>query len=404
MLQDAGLETTAEAAPEAPAPAPPQPPPPPAETLDRQPPISPAPGTPESASRHQKKNVDPVRREANRRAAERSRGRQQEKVVALEMAVQTLSEENLRLKEEIARLEGKDAAPEAVPNIEQQQQPNLVPQVEPTPTFDAAAAAAVATQATNQHFLELLAQGANFEDTLANLNASGAEGDNPWAQLFSGSEVEVDGRLGQLAAVASNQAGEEPQQQQPPAPGSDVATSTKPAKPAPISSAALTAEIEKSLQTDIANTKAAIARADRELARRRGQPVYGEDVQDEGEYVPTHADLFYADDAALATYSDKALQDTTKLEAEISVLREVVARMRESMEKEEAKVLPLEEELRQLNVDGKRDQEGVTTVLRAVRGHITSLMNAPGVCAVRTSFARQNMLTCHRDTCRATSW
>lgn len=347
-----------------------------------------APATPESVARF-KKSVDPVRREANRRAAERSRGRQQEKVVALEMAVQTLSDENLRLKEEIARLEGREAAPETLVNIEQ---PNLSTPVEPSPTFDAVAAAAVATHAQNQHFLELLAQGANFEDTLANLNSTEG-GDNPWAQLFSGSEVEVDGRLGQLAAVASNQAGEEPQQQGA-AVGADLASPTKTVKSAPISSAALTAEIEKSLQDDVASTKSAIARADRELARRRGQAVYG-DVSD-GPYEPTYGELFNADDAALVAHSDKAQQDRIQLEAEASVLREVISRMQDSMEEEEAKLLPLEEEMRMLNVDG--DREGVTSVLRALRGHITSLMSAPGVRAVRPAW-RILQLTYHRDTC-----
>lgn len=337
------------------------------------------PTTPEPVARL-KRSVDPVRREANRRAAERSRGRQQEKVVALEMAVQTLSDENLRLKEEIARLEGRDPPSDALVNIEQ---PIATP-VEPTPTFDAAAAAAVATQAQqNQHLLELLAQGANFEDTLANLN-SGEGGDNPWAQLFSGSEVEVDGRLGQLAAVASNQAGEEPPQAAPVT--GDPASPLKAVRPSPISSAALTAEIEKSLQDDIANTKNAIARADRELARRRGQPVYGDDQEEP--YEPTYAELVSADDAAIAAQSDKAEQDRIQLDIETNVLREVVARMRDSMEEEEAKLQPLEVELRMLCVDS--DREGVTSVLRALRGHITSLMSAPGVSAKREEFANMS--------------
>lgn len=320
------------------------------------------PATPDPPSRF-KKTVDPVRREANRRAAERSRGRQQEKVVALEMAVQTLSDENLRLKDEIARLEGKDAAPETLANLEPQ--PSAAP-VDSSQSLDAAAAAAVASQVQNQHFLELLAQG----------------GDIPWAQLLSESTeaTEVDGRLGQLAAVASNQAGEEP----PTAPvASNELTTPAKAKPAPVSSAALTAELEKSLQEEIAAVKSAIARADRELARRRGQPVFG-DVS-EGSYEPTYPELYEADDAALAEHSAKAELDTAELQTQAIVLREVTARMRASMEKEEGKLLPLEEELRTLNVDGQRDREGVTAVLRALRGHITSLMSAPGVRATRSA-------------------
>lgn len=319
-----------------------------------------SPATPEPPPRT-KKAADPVRREANRRAAERSRGRQQEKIVALEMAVQTLSDENLRFKDEIARLEGRDAAPETLSSAEHQ--PSVVAQTESNQSLDAAAAAAVASQVQNQHFLELLAQG----------------GDIPWAQLLSESEAEADGRLGQLAAVASNQAGEEPPHAAP-APSSELATSIK-ANPAPVSSAALTAELEKSLQEEIASVKNAIARADRELARRRGQPVFGDDP--EGPYEPTYAEFYEADDAVLAEHSAKAEIDTAELQTQTSVLREVIGRMRTSMEEEESKLLPLEEELRTLNVDGQRDREGVTAVLCALRGYITSLMSAPGVRATR---------------------
>ncbi|CAK9783285.1 hypothetical protein CC85DRAFT_282025 [Cutaneotrichosporon oleaginosum] len=312
------------------------------------------PVTPEHPSRS-KKTADPVRREANRRAAERSRGRQQEKIVALEMAVQTLSDENLRLKDEIARIEGRDAAPEVLASIEQQA--NAVP-AESSQSLDAAAAAAVASQVQNQRFLELLAQG----------------GDIPWAQLLSDSEAEVDGRLGQLAAVASNQAGDE-QPQHTPAPSTGPLPSAK-VRPGPLLSAALTAELEKSLQEEISSVKSAIARADRELARRQGQPVLG-DIHEDA-YHPTFTDLYEADEVALAEYSAKAEVETAELETQARVLREVTTRMRAAMEEEESKLLPLEEELRALNVDGQRDREGVTAVLRALRGHITSLMSAPG--------------------------
>ncbi|BEJ13539.1 hypothetical protein CspHIS471_0307130 [Cutaneotrichosporon sp. HIS471] len=303
-----------------------------------------------------KKAADPIRREANRRAAERSRGRQQEKIVALEMAVQTLSDENLRLKDEITRLEGRDVAPETLANMEPP--PSMAP-TESNQSLDAAAAAAVASHVQNQQFLDLLAQG----------------GDIPWAQLLSESEAEVDGRLGQLAAVASNQAGEEPPQ---PAPA-DTTELGNPARtrPAPVSSTALTSELEKLLLEEIASVKNAIARADRELARRRGHQVFGGDVAEDS-YQPIYPELYAADDTALAEHSTKAELDMAELDIQASVLREVTARMRASMEEEETKLLPLEEELRMLNVDGQRDREGVTAVLRAFRGHLTSLMSAPG--------------------------
>ncbi|GMK56552.1 hypothetical protein CspeluHIS016_0303920 [Cutaneotrichosporon spelunceum] len=318
-------------------------------------PVIPAASTPEPPPPRPKKAADPVRREANRRAAERSRGRQQEKIVALEMAVQTLSDENLRLKDEIARLEGRDIAPETITDIEE---PPSVAPAESNQSLDAAAAAAVASQVQNQHFLDLFAHG----------------GDIPWAQLLSESDAEVDGRLGQLAAVASNQAGDEPPQP-PSAPSTELVTPVR-TRPAPVSSTSLTTELEKLLQEEIASVKNAISRADRELARRRGQAVFGDVPEDL--YQPTYPELYEADDTVLAEHSAKIDIDMAELNIQASALREVTTRMRTSMEEEETKLLPLEEELRMLNVDGQRDREGVTAVLRAFRGHLTSLMSAPG--------------------------
>lgn len=378
---------------------------------------TPAPrGKRKSAAASAGSSADARRREANRLAAERSRNRQHEKIIALEMAVQALGDENLKLKEEIERLEGREegGADHNLPTGDQTA----------TTVADVEAATAAAINAADTHNQQgnllaalLSSSGSNIDELTATLDP---ESEQNWMRgvesLFK-DEVDVSGRLGELAAVAAGQEGDgnNDQTSQGHTPAGDALSEgsrsrggsvygpTLPALATSSASAvavAINAEMEKLLRDDIAKTKAAIARVERELTRARGQPVYEEGANDES--IPLSAtipkELLEADNAALLNRSEEIKTEMANAESEAAVLREVIARMRNAHDEDEQKVEGLVSELRGLEMNGdERERDQIAGLLRGLRAHVTTRMNTPGVSDTRYIVERCKL------TCRATS-
>ncbi|KAL1412741.1 hypothetical protein Q8F55_000488 [Vanrija albida] len=370
--------------------------------------------TPTSTGRQRRKAaaaspVDSRRREANRLAAERSRGRQQEKIIALEMAIQALGDENLRLREDIQRLEGRSAddagtaGDQNIVNHEQTAAAVAAAAVEAANAVSVADAVDAQQDTNSRTILAALMSSAGVA-TLDEALAAGLDGDADseaasWMQgvesLFK--EAEASGRLGELAAVAAGQGGEGStndhsglgdvlggpsgrDRQASVLSSSTPASSSILASAASAVTAAINSEMEKLLQQDIAQTKTAIARVERELARLRGQPLYLEDgIVDEPVTLSLPEDLRGASDESVQTRTTEIQAEQAKLDGQAAVLREVVARMRDAHSQEERKLSGLVAELQALDVDGNTevDREQTTTALKAVRAHITNLMNAP---------------------------
>lgn len=351
--------------------------------------------------------ADTRRREANRLAAERSRGRQQEKVVALEMAIQAMGDENLRLKSEIARLEGHDADADDASHAANSADP-LLPDAAMTATAVVEAATAAAAAASDPHAQAeshsrnilaalLSAPGVPLDEALA-AGLAAAEADSDTATWMHGVEslfkdADASGRLGELAAIAAGQGEGSPgangsQHQQEP-PNGDALHKTRSGTPSAAAyilagassiAAALNQELEKALREDLDRTRAAIDRVERECNHLRGQTYQGDDDLDNDVPLSLPPGLIEYDASTLRAHTDDTNAQIEKLEAETNVLREVVVRMMDAHAEDKAKVHTLAEEVRDLGMDGgEQEREKVTTLLKALRATVTNLMNAPVV-------------------------
>lgn len=151
---------------------------------------------------------------------------------------------------------------------------------------------------------------------------------------------------------------------------------------------ALNTEMERILRDDLAATKAAIARLEREIAHVRegippaGGPPSGElDLPSE---EPSHppslpADVLADDAETIRASSDTAQESIKRLEDELPELRNTVATMRDEKVQEETKMAEVVDELFVLGVDGgaedtKRKEE-VDNLLKAIGGYVGSLIN-----------------------------
>ncbi|RSH91812.1 hypothetical protein EHS25_009182 [Saitozyma podzolica] len=390
------------------------------------------------------------RKEANRLAAERSRIRAHEKAAGLEVAARSLEEENARLKEELARLEaevgggvGVQSQTEtdghatvttthtgngvAVQQSQSQSQSESDFQSQPQPqtiSVDDPGSDA-ATQAQNDvHSRNILAA------LMSDAGIAGVEeGDEAtWMQGVENfiKEAESSGRLGELAAVAAGQndgegegnAGAEGEgadaqggvsedqaeegDQSSSVPMQLEADTSSPSKPrvlgftlagaaqatASAIAVALNTEMERILRDDLAATKAAIARLEREIAHVRdsipsagGPPVGGIDVSSDEPSRPSSlpADVLDNDADAIRASSDTAQESIKRLEDELPELRNTVATMRDEKVKEETKMAEVIDELFVLGVDGgaqhNKQKEEVDSLLKAIGGYVGSLIN-----------------------------
>lgn len=347
--------------------------------------------TPVSAKRAAKRPrksaapVDSRRKEANRLAAERSRGRQQEKVVALEVAIQSLGDENLRLREEIARLESGAAEANPVsldlldPPADDDHSRTLLNALLSAPPAPAAPPA-------DDMWLE----------SPGELNDNWMMGIN---DLFPG--VDASGRLSELANIAAGQGSETSaftvsaqdaavlndaisasNAQAAAAPSSTDTprrTATAPQGMRSANSAiALNTEMERFILDDLVKTKEAIARIQREIAFYRG---HGDPVDDDIATEMTLAnDILRANDDEVRAKTTEVEGQIAELESKADVLRVVITRTRDARFEEANKLAAVVNELRALGMDGgERERERITGVLRALRGHITAVIANPGV-------------------------
>jgi hypothetical protein len=387
------------------------------------------------------------RKEANRLAAERSRIRAHEKAAGLEVAARSLEEENARLKEELARLEaevggggglqsqtdtetdghtgtGMQGAQQSQSQSQSQAQAQSQSQshlIVEDPGPDAA------TQAQNDvHSRNILAA------LMSDAGITGVEeGDEAtWMQGVENfiKEAESSGRLGELAAVAAgqndgegeghgegghaqggvseDQAEEGDQSSSVPPEGQATpqleADTSAPAKArvlgftlagaaqatASAIAVALNTEMERILRDDLAATKAAIARLEREIAQVRdsippagGHPGGEIDLPSEEPSHPSSlpAEVLADDAETIRASSDTAHESIKRLEDELPELRNTVATMRDEKVQEETKMAEVIDELFVLGVDGgaqdTKQKEDVDNLLKAIGGYVGSLIN-----------------------------
>ena len=371
-------------------------------------PASPSP-LPETSNSKPKKvrgivlgsTADFRRREANRSAAERSRSRQHEKVVALEMAAQALSEENLRLKEELGRygdegmtiegiVEDSNATTDALANHPIQNDSSIEGDAQQESD---------AQDSHSRTILAALMSGAGVDDfNGVDVNVDGDEAS--WMQgvdiqgvetLFK--EAESSGRLREFAAVAAGNGAGSDQALDTVAPDQDEAvpvlqlqtrqsrpssTFTSAAAAAATASAvavAINAEMEKHLRDDMASTKSAIAKIEREMTRLRGEATAAEPDEDAETASSLPLGILSTDAAVLQAKADEMQTEISRLQEELPVRREVVLRMRDAKVDEESKLASVVSELQTLGMGGaEEEREKIGAVLRAIGGYVGSML------------------------------
>ncbi|KAL7418437.1 hypothetical protein Q5752_006895 [Cryptotrichosporon argae] len=322
--------------------------------------------------------ADVKRKEANRLAAERSRLRQHEKQVALEMAVQALGDENARLRDEIANLEQRAAGA----------------------TDDAAPAAHGAGAGHGSVPVPALAHVAAPDEPmnddqsrtiLAALmsDASGIDfGDGSvWMQGVENliKEAEASGRLGEFAAIAATANGEDGEGETGEAGGAaadgaagvaggvtkEGARRATAAVSASALAVAINAEVDKLLRDELASIKAAIARVEGALAGAG----HAADESASDAAAPIYADLVSLDADGLSRKLAETRAERAGLEDEARVLHEVVVRTKAANDADEQGIHALVGELHELGMDGgERERDKIAQILRATRSFVGGLL------------------------------
>lgn len=364
------------------------------------------------------------RKEANRLAADRSRSRQAEKVGALQLALRSLGEENLRLRQDIAKMEAEQG-------------------ISPLPLDQGGDRSREGGQGQGQDLKHALAP---ISD--ARLPAAGASGSGSTEEaVASAGTMSADGRLADeetetedqahsrtiLAALMSdtdisqaldedwmNLVNQQPLQQedarQPEAEATTGHDSTRPAEaeagpsdgaagvtventlntmipevstpsanPSSPSttlpaSVALHAEIEKYLRDDVAATKAAIARIEQEIANfsadltGSNDKVEGDSQPQPDQAVPSNLPdgILSSKPTELNASIEAAHRQETELRERLPELRTAVARMWEARNEEHTKLFDL---ANSMEVDeGERDV--ISAALQSISGYVSSMLGA----------------------------
>lgn len=261
----------------------------------------------------------------------------------MEIAAQALGEENLRLKEEIARLqESKD-------DTEQNDVHSQVQAIEAHQETSEQAQ----QDSHSRTILAALMSGAGMPG-VEEYRADGQADNEEEASWMEGVESFIkeseSGRLGELAAAAVG-AGEG---QEAPSQGQLIVEEKQDTMPnflTPIA-AAINTDMERLLRDEIKTVQA-------QLDSRASSS----DMQNT--------------DPALLRQQTKEVQDgIARLEAQVKVLREVVLRMTESRDEEEESLEDMVNEVRALGMDGgERERDRVRVVLQSVKGYIGGVLN-----------------------------
>lgn len=262
------------------------------------------------------------------------------------------------MKEELARLE-------LGPGLEQEQEPDTATEQDQEQ----------AQQQDNQSrtILAALMSEAAIGDAL------NAEGDDvAWMQGVENllQQAETKDRLGELAAAAvatvpGSGSGSGAQGD-----GAGVVNGYDAAKAAAATASAMAvainAQMEGSLRDELARTKAAILRVERDVLRHHGQ-----EVPDDTTPSTLPENIFAADMEVLRVQA-KTMQDTVaSLEAELPVLRDLVVRSRDAKVEEEIKVAGVVAELRGLAMGD--DEDRINSVLKGAGGFVASLLGGTDV-------------------------
>ncbi|WWD19611.1 hypothetical protein CI109_104073 [Kwoniella shandongensis] len=358
------------------------------------------------------------RREANRLAAERSRSRQHDKSAALDNAAKVLSEENARLREQIAQLEG--GSPNAVavtaPIAEEGHEED-----DQHPSHEDAVAGSANGDSHSRGIREETPiqtqeqQEAHSHTILAALTditgVDFSEGNEAsWMQGMENflKDSDVSGRLGELAAVAT---GHEDGGSNPNAPeGHDesergregeqsavaaaaavvqqaegplqVSETKKPrmmsttSNAAAVLAAAINTEMERIIMEDLAVTKAAIVTVEKQLAKIRAGESPDEVIKEEDvtTVLPSLAALS-SDVEVLESATTEAQTGIAEVEGRLPAIHDELAKLREEKLSEEVKVIDLVKEIRELGIEGgDEEKEKLVATLKSIGGFVESLL------------------------------
>ncbi|WVR07714.1 hypothetical protein IAU60_004756 [Kwoniella sp. DSM 27419] len=363
-------------------------------------------------------SADFRRREANRLAAERSRSRQHEKVVALESTSKLLTEENARLHEQIAQLGGHDhegAEPHG-PSIQGEGRTDITAE-EITQGLNrvvdqgtnAPSLVAVDHHSAGDQPTQTQEQEAHSHTILAALTditgVDFSEGNEAsWMQGMENflKDSEASGRLGELAAVATgggedttsntdnrdgpavtsespavHDASEEDLQREP---GAVKRYTTQPPSPAhnamTVVAAAINTEMERLIMEDLADTKAAIVKIERQLAALRGEgtEMTGEDSEvDPAAFLP--ASVLSEDMESLKTASMTVQNDISRIQGELPDLHDEMLKLRGEKIVEENKVIELVKEVKDSEIENEEEKIRFLSAIKAVGGFVKDLLS-----------------------------
>ncbi|ADV24026.1 hypothetical protein CNI04020 [Cryptococcus gattii WM276] len=328
------------------------------------------------------------RREANRLAADRSRSRQAEKGAALENASRILSEENARLKEQIAALEGGTEGSDfhhAVQDAEHQ----------PTPGPSRAGESHDDEQQVSQEGdAQTQEQEAHSHTILAALTditgVDFSEGNE--ANWMQGMETFLkdseSGRLGELAAVATGH--DDPQMQhqekaeaphispfkmsipfplpgQVPIPGTSAAVGL---------AAALNTEMERIIMEDLALTKAAIVKVENQISHLRARPDADVDeISSDSSVTPLLPKDIFSEDVEVLQAAQTDMQNSISyLESTLPPVRGEFVKTRDDKTSEEKRIIDLVKEVKGLEVREEDQKEKVLSNLRSAGTFVENLL------------------------------
>lgn len=328
------------------------------------------------------------RREANRLAADRSRSRQAEKGAALENASRILSEENARLKEQIAALEGGTEGSDfhhAVQDAEHQPTPG------PSRTGESHEDGQQISQEGDAQTQEQEAHSHTILAALTDITGVDFSEGNE-ANWMQGMETFLkdseSGRLGELAAVATGH--DDPQMQhqekaeaphispfkmsipfplpgQVPIPGTSAAVGL---------AAALNTEMERIIMEDLALTKAAIVKVENQISHLRAHPDADiDEISSDSSVTPLlPKDIFSEDVEALQAAQTDMQNSISYLESTLPPVRGEFVKTRDDKTSEEKRIVDLVKEVKELEVREEDQKEKVLSNLRSVGTFVENLL------------------------------
>ncbi|OCF38206.1 hypothetical protein I316_00431 [Kwoniella heveanensis BCC8398] len=369
------------------------------------------------------------RREANRLAAERSRSRASEKAAALENARQSLADEALILKRQIAWLEAEstslaDGATSQQNQLEDSSRVGHESFENDSRVTSAQGDNEGAVSAhldggdhSSQHgqsddHAQRQEQEAHSHTILAALtDITGVdfseENDASWMQGMESFLPDSDssGRLGELAAVASGANGEnssththeqvldnrsietsiqttatrhaieaslqlaEERRFRMPAPAEPVNNAVT------VLAAAINTEMERLIMEDLADTKAAIVQVEKQIAAmREGRSLPAEDLEfDTSSRLPPS--ILTSDLSNLSSAAQEVQSEISKVESDLPSLHEALGKLRDEKSVEVDQVTDVVKEMKTITIEDEEAGHRFIASLKSVGGLVESLLS-----------------------------